>query len=286
MDWNKFLEMLPKEVDKVDDIPEELRYLYDKKDGGAGYTFKGSKPLFTSMTAVKAEKVELSTALETARSEVSRFTALGTYDALKELHDKQDQIKSASITSNEQIEQLRAQSQARMAELENTYKGTIESLKGALGNTVKQNLVDRLVEQANLTEEGKQVVPRLLPTNFAVDMSDPLKPKLMVVDDTGKLRMNAKMDPMQPAEVLSELREKLPSMFRGNGKSGAGAGEGGSAMAPTNKKPSTWTPEQKSAYQREHGHPAYQELVKAEGIALAAQINEKANNSAKGQRAN
>lgn len=281
-DWAKLSQDIPKEIAKPDDVPEEFRHLYDRDGQNGNYVFKGSKVLFASMTGAKTEREEFKTKLSGVEADLAKFSALGSYDDLKALHEKSDEIKNAQIAQSGQLDQLRAASQQQIATLEATKNTKIASLEDALRATVQDNLIATLIASASLTKEGQAIIPQLLPGNFKVELGDGNKTKVLVVDKNGQPRMNAKMDPMTPTEVIAELREQFPSLFNGSGNAGGGGGDTDNVVLPGDKKPSTWNPAQKAAYMREHGSQAYENLVRAEGAANSAKIQERLQASGRG----
>lgn len=275
-DWTKLATDIPKQLDTVAEVPDEFKHLYDKDDSGH-FVFKGSAVLFNSMTGAKAEKQELSAKLSAINAQMDKYAKLGDVAGLESLIAKKAEIEAANVNVDARIAELRQQSQEQLRTVENQYQGKVSGLETALQTTVRETMISSLISSANLTDEGKSILPQLLPQFFKVELADGYKPKIIVVDEKGSPRMNAKMDPMQPADVINEMREKFPSLFKGAGRTGGGSPgtDQATGSLPKNKQPSTWTAQEKSNYMREHGAKAYEELVKTEGAARQAEIDAK-----------
>lgn len=179
---------------------------------------------------------------------IAKFEEFSTFDPTKEA-DKIAEAKVRSVT-----EQLVAEHQQEIAGLGDRNK----KLENGISKVLKEQVAR--AEIIALKGVPELILPAINAVTRVVEKDDDFV--VEVLDDKGNVRIgDGKGTPMTVKQLVAELRnsETYGRAFEGDGKQGSGKLPGSGGGTATLKR-SLMTPEQKHAYQQEHGQQAYLKL--------------------------
>lgn len=261
-------------IDKLDDVDEAVRPLYEEKDGKFHLSVDGiedTTPLKTALAAAKREAQE-------RRQKLEAWAKLGkTAEEIEQLLADEGKREMSEAERKGEWDKLKTQMNERhaadLAKKDLTVKdreGKISSLRSAL----ERHLIDATATAAIAAQKG---VPELLLPHVrkhvkVEESEDGQDFVVSVVDSKGGPRVNGKGEPLSISEFVAEMQqnEVFARAFEGTGSSGSGKrptnGGGGGANPGGKSKKSEFKSEAERASfinafpSKEEGLDAYLKL--------------------------
>lgn len=257
------MDMLKAVVTDLNAVEETHRPFYTEKNGKfvlnvtpvEGYELDNVQGLKTALGAERNNVAVLTEQLKpyqgldanAARTAIERIGAYGeiTPDAAKTaLETAQrlsalDPAKEADKIAGEKLETLKGQltAQFNLRETELTgqvtnYKSTVESLTGQLQNLMADSQIKGEVIKANPLDDARDAVELLVAKFVRTSMKDG-KIVVEVLDVNGNPRIkDHNGTPFSVADLVAEVRERSPSLFKPDEKRGLGVTPGNTANPP------------------------------------------------------
>lgn len=263
---------IPETIDTLEGVDSKYHPLFVKAEDGK-FKFKDFSGIESALTAKKKESAELGDKVKGLEGQLEKLKGidLDEFNRLKGLEEEAKQAKQAAAGQIDEVKrQIQAAADAKVA----GEKQVADALRGAFGKFVKDLAVREELSKANVTDGGLELLLQNISSQVAVSW-DGTSPKLTLLDDKGAPRRNESFDEMTIKDLVDEAKEKLPVLFKSPGASGGGSNPVDTSEAPTDGKPSSWTPAQKAAYRNKHGSQAWQRLVAKEATDKAEALGAK-----------
>ncbi len=226
-------------IEKIEDIEEPFRPLYEEKDGKFHLILEDFKPEDTS--ALK-KNLEAARKAERERNrEIDNWKKLGrTPEQIQEMAEKLEELESLRLESKGDFETLKAQwlekNQGTITKAQKeAADARAEVLK--LQNEREQDRLNAVIDRAIVAVKGRLRPLQPIVRQFVRIEHEEGQAKFVVIDENGTPRYNlsgpndGKL--MTIPELLADLAqsEEYAGNFEGSGNSGSGAkpGAGGGA---------------------------------------------------------
>lgn len=257
--------MFEDRVDKLEDVPEADRDFYEEAPDGNGFVLANPKGLKSSNRALKAEKIALQEKVTKIEADIVKYTAIGDYETVRRLKDKQAEIEQATITTSAELETFKREFTASKDSETKAEREKRERLERQYESEKIDTALTAALASANTTPEGMEYLAKVLKTDLKVFWENGV-PVVKVVDAKGEPKRNAELDLMTIPELVAGHKQKVPHFFRAGKGSGGGGGAGDDdiSVGEFDKKPSTWSTAIMKKYIQAHGHDSYRKLVAAE----------------------
>lgn len=217
---------LPKSVKSLDAVPEAYRSLYSEKDGGYSLTIEIAGTV--DQAAIEGLIANRDEILEEKKKLAKKYEGIDL-ERYQQLVSEEESRKTKKIKDEKDWE-------SREAQIHETYKKTIEPMKGklsAVSGQLQKVLVRDALERA-LLEAGAKItggvnlIVPLAQEKVKVRERDDGTLEAYVVDDNGKERFSFKDGTTQKfsfSELAAELKEmeEFQGCFAPKGTSGGGA---------------------------------------------------------------
>lgn len=190
------------ETDTIDDIPEAHRAFYvDNGEGGYVLAVDGAAGLTSALKKerdlAKSLQRELRSFGETADDRAEKFAKLGGFESVLEQHRAASALEKAALAAE------------------------IEAMRTHEHETISDTLLRTALERANVTDQGADILHKLLAKRFTIETVDG-KRRVTILDAEGKPMMNAEGKPATFADLTAEAMNTWPSQFQGSGAGGGG----------------------------------------------------------------
>jgi hypothetical protein len=266
-------------VDNLESVAETLRDEYES-DGSGKFVLKAAKG-YESPDAVKG----LKSALQKERDNVgARSTELSKIkEQLGDLTpDQIVELRAKLATDEENKAKAAGEWDKLKGQMNDQHKAALakkDEENGALRNALNAQLIDSEAARAIADEKGNAtlLMPHVKAMTRVVEEGG--KFKVVVVDEVGTPKVDAKGEPLTIKALVAQLRtnEVYAGAFAGSGNSGGGAGAGagaggggagaggagagggsGAGTKPTSR--SKMTIVEKTTYIKEHGTDEYMKI--------------------------
>lgn len=254
-------------VAKLEDVPEADRDFYEEAADGNGFVLASPGGLKKNNRDLKAEKIALQEKLVKFEADIAKYTAIGDYETVKRLKDKQAEIEQAQVATSADLENWKREFAATKEGETKAEREKRERLERQYEAEKVDVALTAALNAAGATGEGMEYMTRVLRSELKVFWENGV-PTVQVVDGHGKPKRNEQLDLMKIDELVASHKKRVPHFFRGGAASGGGASKGDDvAIGDFDKKPSGWSAEVRKKYIAAYGHDNYRELVKAEAEA-------------------
>ncbi|WP_315729811.1 hypothetical protein [Bradyrhizobium sp. SZCCHNRI2010] len=278
------MDMLKAVVTDINTVEEAHRPFYVEKNGkfvlnvtpADGFELDNVQGLKTALgaernnVAVLREQLKPYEGLDatSARTALERIAAFGeiTPDAAKSAIETAqrlsalDPAKEAEKIANEKLEtakaQLAAQFGVEKAELSTkitSYEQTIQGLTGQLQGLMREGAIKAEVAKANPLDDARDAIELLAGQFVRTKVADG-KYVVEVIDGNGNPRMKDYLNnvPFTVADLLSEIRESKPALFKPDDKRGIGVQPNSGGTPPSNHgvKENPWAKETRNLTQQ------------------------------------
>lgn len=259
--------MLKLIVDKIEDVAEAFRDLYEPKDGKWHLKVEGIE----DNTQIKADLRKATNEAATRRKAVEKWEKLGkTPEEIEELLTKLAKDEEDKLNQKGEWDKLRQQMVEKHTTEINSLKKIITDKDGeiaAMNTSLENHLVDSQLTAA--IAEHKGIPTLLLP--HAKKLVKVVKEEngtytTKVMNEKGEPRVNAKGEPLPVSDLIQEMRsnEVFGRAFEGNGTSGSGTqpggGNGGNNTSPIKRRSEFKSEAERAAYVDQYSVEAYQKL--------------------------
>lgn len=252
-------------IDKLEDVEEALRGLYEEKDGKFHLIVDGIE----DNTSIKADLRKANKEAAERRKQLEAWARLGkTPDEIEELvaaaaRAEEDKLKGAGEW--DKLKNQMNEAHKRALDAKDAVIATKDGEVAAMRKSLESHLI---VAQATAEIAAAKGEPELLlpvVQRFMKVNEENGNYSTQIVDAKGDPRVDAKGNPLSLSALMTELRanEKYGRAFEGSGQSGGGMppGNGGGGGIPQNKRRSEFkTEKERAAFVDEHGIAAYQNL--------------------------
>jgi hypothetical protein len=269
------MDMLKAVVSDINTVEEAYRALYVQKDGkfflnvvaAEGYELDNVQGLKSALgnernnVAVLKEQLKPYEGLDAAaaRTAIERIAAFGdiTPDAARTAVETAarltalDPVKQADQIANEKLEALKGQLTAQWTQRETELTGqvtagktTIESLTGQLQTLVRDNAIKSELAKLNPLDDARDAVELLAGQFIRTRMVDG-KVTVEVLGANGAPRIKDHLGtPVSIADLLTEIRDTKPALFKPEEKRGLGTVPGNNgSQPPGGAQPNPWVKE-------------------------------------------
>lgn len=260
---------LPAQVDDLSELAANLHPLYVQTGGSGPFKFKDFSGIENALVAQKQANHELREKLESGSGLSAWVDGLGGREAVEQIVAQKDEYTRNKAALDGDNERFRNDVRENYAGKEKVLTGTIETLTGKLRDTVVSQVVSGAISAAGVNERGSKMLPDWIKPMITAELKDG-EVILSIRDKDGKQRYDGEGNPMDAVGLVNSFRSEWPEFFRATGASGAGSGGSGNAESndlPADRKPSTWTNEQRVAWQKKHGAQAMINLIAEEARA-------------------
>ena len=248
----------PQSVADINVVPEPARPLYVKQQDGS-YKYDDISALRSALDHEKNNRKSIAEQLESAKP----FLALGkTPEEIKALLDAQAAQEQNKLREAGDFEALKQQ----MEQNHQQQVGTLESKMGNYRKQIEKMLVSDQAQQvlghADIQGNPLLLMP-IIRDRVEVKEKDDGSFTLVVKNAQGQPMLNANNEPATMMDLAKELRKdsNYAAAFKGVNQSGGGAPNGsGPGGSPNGLSRSKMSVREKSAFIREHGQQAYNEL--------------------------
>lgn len=252
------------EVSNLDEVPEEYRPFYFEKDGQVQR--QNPQAMVSTMAKIRRENEKLSQDLLDRENRLQGFVEVLGDDAdpdiIKGLKDKA--AKAEQLPTNDEVEK-------RIRLVEENAKKQLEGLKSEkakLESIIEKEAVEIQIKAAlsaaNANKDGLDLLPQLLRGRVEKKYTDDGRIELIPLDEDGSRMYTQDGSEATLVDLANKTKDTRPVFFNGTGASGVGA-TGQTVTIPKNApKPSKMTPQEKRAFQKEHGDDAWAQLVMRE----------------------
>ncbi len=226
-------------VDKLEDLPEEIRTLYTAgKDGKFALDVDGIEDTGLLKKSIADERK----ARKLLEEKVKSWEKLGkTPDEIEELTAAVAKAEEEKLEHAGEWTQLKAQMNAKHDADVKALQAKIDAKEGEIKSR-QRSLESLLIEtQATAAIAAAKGVPELLLPHVARFVKvDEVDGRLVtkIVDLQGGPRVNGKGDPLTVEDLINEMKasEKYGRAFESSGNSGSGSGPNGSGGAGADSK--------------------------------------------------
>lgn len=247
-------------VEKLDDVDENLRPMYQERDGAFYLDLDG----IDEHPSVAKAKSNLEAARRSERAmkaQIEKWEKLGKSDEeILALIEGEEKAKNAQLEAKGQWEELKKQMnekhQIELKKFESLVDGE-KQISAKLRGQIERYLVDAKATAAITAAEGEpELLLPIVKKFMKVTQGEDGEFSTSIVDDKGGARVNGKGDPLTIDELLAEMRnsEKLGRAFKASGSSGGGSAPGGGSNPKVTPAgvPKSWadakTPEDKAKF--------------------------------------
>lgn len=224
--------MLKLAVDKIDDIEEPLRALYEEKDGKFRLKVDGLENEYVPREVLKKANDESAA----RRKELEPFKKLGkTEEEIRQLIEAAEKAEEIKAKRAGDFEKLR---ESMTAEHAKQLKAKEDAL-AKKDKAIERYLIDAQATAALAAAKGSAdlLLPHVQRATkvFEEENGDYV---VKVIDAKGEPRFNGKGEPMSIADLVSEMRqsESFGRAFEGSGQTGSGMRPGTSPSGATSQK--------------------------------------------------
>ena len=246
------------EVEKLDDVAEELRSLYTEQNGKFVLGVDGVVPR-AKLDEFRNNNVNLREQLETLQKQYKDID-LDQYTVLMDEHKK---IKDKKLIEAGKIDEL---VEDRVKELRKTLEterdasaAQYKTTRGRLETVLIDNEVSRFAVEAGCVETALDDIIMRARGTFRLNQDDQT-----VAMDNDKVIYGADgMTPLTIKEWMGGLVKKAPHLFKQAAGGGAQGSGNGNSTSSVRSKADLKTPEAKAAFISEHGQLKYLQLPAA-----------------------
>jgi multidrug efflux pump subunit AcrA (membrane-fusion protein) len=252
-------------IDRLDDVDESLRSLYEEKDGKFHLNVDGIE----DNTQIKADLRKANKEAADRRRELEAWKKSGkSPEEIEELIAAAARLEEEKLKGAGDWDKLKAQMNEKHEQALRA-KDAVIATKDAEVSAMRKSLERHLIKaQATAEIAANKGEPELLlpvVERFMRVNEDNGNYSTQIVDEKGDPRVDAKGNPLSLSALMTELRanEKYGRAFEGSGHSGGGMppGNGSGGGIPQNKRRSDFKSEkERAAFVDEHGIAAYQGL--------------------------
>jgi hypothetical protein len=224
------------QVEKLEDLEEGLRPLYEEKDGKFVLSVDGIEdPTPYKKTIESLRKVER----ERGR-EIDNWKKLGlTPDEINEKLEKLQELEELKLEHKGDFETLKQQwlekNESRIKKAEERAANA-EADRARIQAEKEQDRLEVLIDRAIASNKGKMRPLKPIVKQFVKIEHVDGQVKYVAYDENGEPWVNDKMTPVSINEMVSEMAgmEDYADLFEGSGNSGGGArpGAGGNQKGP------------------------------------------------------
>jgi hypothetical protein len=255
--------IIPEVLDSLEDEPKIYHSLYVKGDDGK-YRYKDPAAAIEGMRRAKEERAAIQEELTELKAKYKDVDP-AKYAELVQL---EKDFKEVDSTNRAGLEEVKTQ-------LRNQYEGTIREKDKRItegdqryANRILSGDLRTTLAAAGATEKGAELLMKTLRGDITVRMDASGEPEFLILDKAGKARLNAHADPYTLGDLVADAKKDFPQLFTSNAGSGGGSGtQDKNTPAPTDERPSSWNFKQKKAYIDQHGHVAFNALLRKEAAS-------------------
>jgi Txe/YoeB family toxin of Txe-Axe toxin-antitoxin module len=252
-------------IDKLEDVDEALRPLYEEKDGKFQLAVEGIEDASGLKKALNSERQQRA-AFE---KKVKAWEALGkTPEEIAELTAAAQQAEEDKLKGAGEWEKLKAQmndAHKRALDAKDAAIAAKDAEIAGMRASLERHLI---VAQATAEIAAAKGEPELLlpvVQRFMKVNEENGNYSTQIVDAKGDPRVDAKGNPLSLSALMAELKanEKYGRAFEGSGSSGSGMppGGGNGGVIPRGITRSSFkTEKERAAFVDEHGVDAYRNL--------------------------
>jgi hypothetical protein len=222
--------MLKLQVEKIDDVEEPLRTLYEEKDGKFRLKVDGIDNEYVPRDALKRANDESAA----RRKELENWKKIGkTEDEIKELIAAAEKAEEIKAKRAGDFDKLREAMAAQHAKDLKTKDDAITNMQ----KSIERHLIDAQATAAIASAKGSAdlLLPHVQKHVRVVEENGDYVVK--VVDAKGEPRINGKGEAMSIADLVGEMRQSdvYGRAFEGSGQSGSGMRPGANGGTPANQ---------------------------------------------------
>jgi len=230
-------------IEKIEDVEEPLRPLYEEKEGKFHLVLDDFKPEDT--TALKKNLDAARRAERERNKEIDNWKKLGkTPEEIQAMSEKLEELESLRLESKGDFETLKAQwLEKNQATITKAQKEAADARAEAaqLKQEREQDRLNGVIDRAIVSVKGKMGPLRPIVRAMVRIEHEDGQAKFVVIDENGTPRFNlsgpndGKL--MTIPELLADLstQEEYAGIFEGSGNSGGGAkSTGGASGKPHN----------------------------------------------------
>lgn len=253
-------------IDKLEDVEEALRSLYEKKDDKFHLIVEGIE----DNTSIKADLRKANKEAAERRKQLEAWARLGkTPEEIEELVAAAAQAEEEKLKGAGEWDKLKGQ-------MNDAHKKALDAKDAAIAAkdaevmAMRKSLERHLITaQATAEIAAAKGKPKLLLPHVESQMKvieEDGKFITKIVDAKGDPRVNGKGDPLSLTELLAEMRkmEDYGTAFEGAGAAGGGAppnnGNGGGIPHNVKRRSEFKSEKERAAFIDTHGLPEYQKL--------------------------
>lgn len=252
-------------VKALDDVDPALRSLY--VENGGEYHVLPIDRVVKDLKDFRSKDAESSSHLSKLRSDLEIYQALGSPDELKRAKDIKQQYEESG---NKPIDVEKLTDGIRR-QIEDNYKTEMLHLRdenkrllSEQSDYQRNRVVDSVLELAELTETGREVLPTLIKDRVRLVKNDEGKTIRQFLDRDGDVLLNSLSETMQEKDFVAHIRQEWPGLFETR-PSGAGVRKmQGGSQTLAQKLPSQMAPQEKAEYIDRYGVSAFQEALRRE----------------------
>ncbi|MBR0693662.1 hypothetical protein [Bradyrhizobium lablabi] len=214
--------MLKLVVDKIEDVEEPLRTLYEDKDGKFRLKVDGVEDTSSLHSALRSERASRAN----LEKKVKAFESLGKSDEeIKQLIEAAEKAETEKAEKAGEFEKLK---DALKTQHTKDLKAKDDAL-AAMRSSLERYLVDAQATSAIAAAKGSSdlLLPHVQKHVRVIEENGDYVVK--VVDAKGEPRINGKGEPMSIADLVGEMRQS--DVY---GRAFEGSGQSGSGMRPAN----------------------------------------------------
>lgn len=250
---------LPEQIDSLEDVDERVHQFYDKTDNG--YRLTKIDNLLSAKNREKEEKRRYKEMVKDYEDKLGHLSE-GDIEELISLKESKKKEEQRKLEEKRQWEALKRQ-------MEENHERQLSELRQEanknwvlLEEYVRNDHLRRELENRNVTETGKDVIPQLVKDRVRLVLDDDGRPNLRFLDQHGsEIMVNGKNDDYTLDDFMEEISGRYDDLFLGANKSGTGAYISAKHSAKANKLPSNMSHKEKADFVSTHGEEAFKRLL-------------------------